>query len=331
MNFPTNMNQQVSKPRHPWPKQGKLYLGFWIVIVWILAMVSVAFADSAMLFTLRNTNAPFEPVPSAQDFSFAEDAKLLTVDFIDRGASDSILLRFGTHTLLVDGAINWQFPHIESVLHKLDVQHFDYLLNTHAHDDHIQGLIKILARDEYTVDAYLSCYTDDYTASKYQLKVRELLTRRSIPYHRIGDGDYFTLGDAAITVYRDETPGIDKNRHSLVLKVVYGQRSVLLMADASSDTQKHFLSIYPASEFKADVLKVAHHGYINMNQTFLDAVDPMLCVVTNSKAAAERTERQLSMRHTPRYYTNSGVVRLQTDGETWLVEQMPFAWPREGN
>lgn len=331
MHFPADTDRQTRNPLHIGSIQGKHWLGLWIVVVWLIAISSLAFADSAMLFSLRGARAPYEEVPSAQGFAFAQDAQLLTVDFIDHGASDSILLRFGDHTLLVDGAIGRQFKHIESVLHTLNVQHFDYLLNTHAHDDHIQGLIKILSRDEYTVDEYLSCYTDDYTASKYQLKVRELLALRSIPYRRIGNGDHFTLGDATITVYRDETPGIDKNRHSLVLKVVYGQRSVLLMADASSDTQKYLLSIYPASEFKADVLKIPHHGYINMSQSFLDAVDPLVCTVTNSMASAARTERQLAAQHIPRYYTNNGVVRMQTDGKVWVVEQMPFAWPGDGN
>ena len=49
------------------------------------------------------------------------------------------------------------------------------------------------------------------------------------------------LGSAKITVYRDETPGIDKNRHSIVLKIVFGERSLLLMADAGGQTQEYFL------------------------------------------------------------------------------------------
>lgn len=273
-----------------------------------------------------DSEAPYEPVATLDRAAFSQDADLLSIDFLDHGAADCMLLRCGGEAMLVDGGKYSLRDHLLRVFHYLGVTHFTYMLNTHAHDDHIEGLISLLKRD-YTPGVYMSCYSDDYTGSEYQTRVRELLSQKHIPYRRIADGDRFALGGADVTVYRDETPNIDKNRHSIILKVVFGTRSALLMADAGDLTQDYLLEKYDPSEFKADVLKYPHHGYTNMRLAFLNAVDPAVCVITNSRDTAVLADRQLERRGTPRYYTNQGCVRMRTDGATWFVEQMPWAWP----
>ena len=194
----------------------------------ILLIPTLAFASPVIYHRLGANMAPYEPVAVAQPDMLFETADLLTVDFLDHGAADCILLRIDGETMLVDGASLNQFGFIRDELAALDVKHFNYMVNTHAHKDHIDGLIAILKRDDYQVDAYLSCYTDDYPGSEEYTRVRELLTQRDIPYYRIAGGDHFMLGQAYVAVFRDETPGIDKNRHSLVLKISFGDRSVLL-------------------------------------------------------------------------------------------------------
>ena len=294
-----------------------------ILVLWIPA---TALADSDVYYTLRNTRAPYEPVTAAQPDMFPDDAELLTVSFIDRGAADCILLCCGGETMIVDGAAYNQFKFIDAALSALDVHHFDYMINTHAHDDHIEGLIALLKHD-YPADVYMSCYEDGYSGSAEHTEVRKLLTERNIPYQRIGNGDHFSLGNAEVTVFRDETPGIDKNRHSLILKVVYHGSSVLLMADAGRQTQDYLLDLYDADVFKADVLKFAHHGMTTMSVPFLAAVAPELVIVTNIRSSVPRAEKQLATLHIPRYYTHTGVVLMQTDGNLWHAEQMPPDWP----
>ena len=302
-----------------------------ILLVFLVLFPAAAAASAPVVFHIpENSKAPYEPVTMAEESPFDPDAALLTIDFIDRGAADSILLRCGGESMLVDGGKYRLREHLLNVFKTLEITHFTYMLNTHAHDDHIEGLISLLLRD-YTPDLYMSCYPDDYQGSDYQTRVRELLAEKNVPYLKIGDGYQFTLGGAQITVFRNETPNIDKNQHSIVLKVVFGDSSALLMADAIGRTQQYFLEHYDASVFKADVLKYPHHGYVNMNYTFLQAVDPAVCVITISRSAAELADRQLSQRGTPRLYTNQGVVRMQTDGRSWYVEQMPWAWPPVGD
>ncbi|HPJ02008.1 MAG TPA: MBL fold metallo-hydrolase [Candidatus Limiplasma sp.] len=294
-----------------------------LIPVFLLLIPAIALASPVVYHRPGARLAPYEPVAVAQPDMLFETAELLTVNFLDRGAADCILLRIDGQTMLVDGASLNQFGFIRDELAALDVRHFNYMVNTHAHRDHIDGLLAILKRDDYLVDAYLSCYTDDYPGSEDYTRVRELLAQKDIPYYRIGDGDHFMLGQAAVAVFRDETPGIDKNRHSLVLKVVFGDRSVLLMGDAGGETQEYLLNHYGAPAFKADVLKFAHHGMTPMLSAFLTAVSPELVVVTNMRSAVPRTEHQLAALHIPRYYTHTGMIEMETDGQFWIVEQMP--------
>lgn len=107
------------------------------------------------------------------------------------------------------------------------------------------------------------------------------------------------------------------------MKVVYGERSLLLMADAIGRTQEYLLAHYDASVFKADVLKYPHHGYVNMTYDFLDAVDPEVRGITNTSSATVRADDQLAFRHIPRYFTAMGNVCMQTDVHVWLAEQLP--------
>lgn len=297
-----------------------------LILLVFLTLFPIAASAEAILFYPPDSLAPYEPVPVAEQAPFAADADLLSIDFLDRGAADCILLRCGGETMLVDGGKYQLIDHLLDVFSHLEITHFTYMLNTHAHDDHIEGLIGLLRRD-YTPDLYMSCYPDDYAGSPYQTRVRELLREKDVPYRKIGDGVQFTLGGASLTVYRDETPSIDKNRHSILLKVVFGKRSALLMADAGGQTQDYLLTQYDPDVFKADVLKYPHHGYVHMEPAFLSAVDPLLCVVTNTRSSAALAEKQLSQRGIPRFFTNQGAVRLQTDGLSWYAQQMPFAWP----
>ena len=298
-----------------------------ILLVILVLFPTAALAAVPVVFHVpAHSKAPYEPVTTAEQLAFAPDAELLNIDFIDRGAADCILLRCGGESLLVDGGKYRLRDHLLHVFQTLGITHFTYMVNTHAHDDHIEGLISLLLRD-YTPDLYMSCYPDDYQGSDYQTRVRELLAEKNVPYLQIGDGYQFTLGGATITVFRNETPNIDKTQHSIVLKVVFGDSSALLMADAIGRTQQYFLEHDDASVFKADVLKYPHHGYVNMDYTFLQAVDPSVCVITNSQSAAALADRQLAQRGTPRLFTNQGVVRMQTDGASWYVEQMPWSWP----
>jgi competence protein ComEC len=55
---------------------------------------------------------------------------------------------------------------------------------------------------------------------------------------------------------------------------------VLLPGDAETEEQQELLSALGSDAVRADVLKVAHHGSPDQDQSFLDAVHPAVALVS---------------------------------------------------
>ncbi len=94
-------------------------------------------------------------------------------------------------------------------------------------------------------------------------------------------------------------PGKTKNGHSVVLRLVYGQISVLLGGDLNIPAEHRLLRHYtgygmPPREqdrsaviegarkvFRSDVAKACHHGSADFSDLFLQAVDPLVTVISS--------------------------------------------------
>ena len=64
----------------------------------------------------------------------------LTVHFIDVGQADSALLQCGGQTMLIDGGNVADSSLVVSYLESQGVEYLDYVVCTHAHEDHVGGL-----------------------------------------------------------------------------------------------------------------------------------------------------------------------------------------------
>src|SRR4029077_10262802 len=72
-----------------------------------------------------------------------------------------------------------------------------------------------------------------------------------------------------------------KNNDSLVLRLRYGSRTVLLPGDAEKDVERTWLSDGSDQELQADVLKVGNHGSENSTTPdFLAAVRPKIAIIS---------------------------------------------------
>lgn len=227
----------------------------------------------------------------------------LHIDFLDVGQGDSALITLPTgETLLVDGGgkVNFNSLYVkredeEPELFEPDVQgvgetvvsaylwekgydRVDYILTSHADADHIQGLVSVA--QNFKIQAAIFGRTPfqdtDFT------ELYNVLRKKSIPLTVVSQGDVIEFGKVKIQVlypYRDESEAaISDNNHSIVLRVIYGERKFLLTGDIEKETEAALLN---SPEFlQADVVKVAHHGSkTSSTPHFIQSTEARLAVI----------------------------------------------------
>ncbi|NQT80427.1 MAG: DNA internalization-related competence protein ComEC/Rec2 [Candidatus Aminicenantes bacterium] len=218
-------------------------------------------------------------------YPFSSKSKNLKLTFIDVGQGESILVEFpGKRKMLIDGG---GFPEgtfdigenvVSPFLWKKGLKKIDYLVLTHAHPDHLDGL-KAVSKNfkigEYW-EAYSPTEAETYTEFKSQLGSYTLIKR-------LFRGDSYQQKKVIIEVLHPESgktyvPTVH-NDHSLVLRLLYGQTSILLPGDIEIDAENKILE--NSREIKSQILKSPHHGSrTSSSKAFLDRVAPQIVVIS---------------------------------------------------
>lgn len=271
--------------------------------------------------------SPAEPSPETSATGIpAVDAGLL-VSFLDVGQGDSIFLRSPSgKTMLVDGGPDGSFPVIDQCLTSLGVVGLDVVIASHVHADHIGGLISVV--DTYPVgDFYYPPFDAD---SETYFNLLDALKESQATVHQpLAGVDTLIPWDDQVEVRilaPYDTIYNNFNDTSYIIRVSYHNTAVLLTGDASELGEKLALKAQPNHYFKADVLKVAHHGSSDATfEKFLDAVSPAIAVISVGKNndyghPDQALLDRLSERGITIYRTDEdGTVTLLLDGTSVTV------------
>jgi competence protein ComEC len=269
----------------------------------------------------------------------------LHVDFLDVGQGDSALLTMPTgETLLVDGGgkINFSNTYVkhegeEPELFEPDVANIgeavvseylwekgcdsvDYILATHADADHIQGLADVAKnfKIKSAIFGRTSLQDADFA------EVYDVLQKNNVPITKVSQGDILTFGDVKIEVLypiKDDSPeAISDNNHSVVLRVIYGEKKILLTGDIEKETEAELLK---TSDFlRCDIIKTAHHGSrTSSTEDFVNATNAKVAVISVGKDSPfnhpheEVVERWKESKANVLTTGENGTISLETDGK----------------
>lgn len=248
----------------------------------------------------------FHPFPSY--------SKNLKLTFIDVGQGDSILVEFpGTKKMLVDGGGTPEDVFdvgeriVSPLLWQKGIRKIDYLVLTHAHPDHMNGL-KAVARN-FRIKEFWEAFSPENNRS-YEV-LRERLSD-STSLRRMFRGHGETIEGVKVEVLNPERadPVAPKilNDQSLVLRVSFGKTAFFLAADIGNDAEKIIANTPPS--IRSDVLKSPHHGSDSSSSVeFLFAVDPRFVVLTVGKG----NRYNLPDEEVVKRYQDIGARVLRTD------------------
>ena len=215
---------------------------------------------------------------SGQETAGVSESGSFTIHFIDVGQADSALVTCDGHSMLIDGGNADDSNLVYSVLQRETDGHLDYVVGTHAHEDHIGGLSGAFEAD--TADVTF-CPVTEYDSKAFRnFKTRADERGGGITIPAVGDT--FTLGEASVTVVAVNSVPEDTNNTSIVIRIVYGDTSFLFTGDAEQETEEKILE--SGQNIESTVLKVGHHGSsTSTSQAFLDAVSPTYAVISCGK------------------------------------------------
>jgi competence protein ComEC len=198
----------------------------------------------------------------------------LTVTFLDVGQGDATVVRTPEGaTLLVDSGP--EDHQVATRLAAMGVRRIDLAVASHAHADHVEGFPAIFAR--YPVGLLLEpgCR---HQAPSYD-RFLQALQDEDIRVHHARGGERFTVGSLIVEILGpDECSVTGPNDDSVVIRLRYGEATVLFPGDAERPAQRDLLD--DADPVAAAVLKVPHQGGDTSLEEFFLSVGAQVAVVS---------------------------------------------------
>lgn len=244
----------------------------------------------------------------------------LQVHVLDVGPieGDSILIISPTgKSVLIDAGDAGKGKIVLEALKRYKVENLDYFIATHPHPDHLGGADEVLSaiKTGIVIDNGVDFSTPEPAATpvkgggKAMPAPKATLSKKGKSVTSFFDeykaavklsgakhetakpGTKYDLGGGAIlTVMGPTQPffikdqmkagGNETNANSIVLRLDYGDFSMLFMGDAEAQTEQRLLN--KDIDLKAMVLKIAHHGSkYATSEEFLQRVKPEAAIISD--------------------------------------------------
>ncbi|MEK6776448.1 MAG: DNA internalization-related competence protein ComEC/Rec2 [bacterium] len=212
----------------------------------------------------------------------------LHIRFLDVGQGSSILLILPhAETVLIDGGGSYLSSQdigrqvVLPALLAMGIRKVDLMILTHPHPDHMNGLIGIL--EEIPVGEVWDAW-EAFPSEEYR-RFRKLIADKGIPRRFLNHtGERIAKGNIFFDVLHHGsgyTSGSNSsvNNDSLILKVTFGEISLLVTADLEAPGEKNLLQTYGRQGLKSTILQVPHHGSTHSSSpSFIDGVRPEMAV-----------------------------------------------------
>jgi competence protein ComEC len=218
----------------------------------------------------------------------AAHSPFLKITFLDVGQGDSILVEFpGRKKMVVDGGgtPDGNFDIGEHVVSPFlwgkGIKKIDYLVLTHGHPDHMNGLVSLAAN--FKVGEFWEAFSPPENSAYRELRAN---LAAGVVMRRVFDG--YGRQESGVTIEAIHPPPAEPfsrevtNEDSLVLRLTSDGVSFLLAADVETKAEGEITG--RGRDVRSQVLKSPHHGSrTSSSVSFLEHVRPLVVVVTTGR------------------------------------------------
>lgn len=203
--------------------------------------------------------------------------------FFDVGQGDATMIVKDDYEILIDGGPdNKVLVEIGNVM-PLGDKKIEAVILTHPHADHVVGLNQIL--ENYQIEkVYISGVlhtSNQYLEFLQKIKDSEIATEVPELNYKFEpfEGAFLEFLWPGNNYNQKEAENL--NNSSLLTRFCYLEKCAVFMGDQETDEQEIMFANNKEADYRADILKVSHHGSSNgTNQKLLDAIQPKYAIIS---------------------------------------------------
>lgn len=293
-------------------KASKLKVWLGIIAVLLLAVLGL---DNRGVFTeVRNR----EQISQAISTIVNKDSNF-KIFYFDVGQADCSLIMNNGKTMLIDAGNNEDGPLIVECLKELGIEKIDYLIGTHAHEDHIGGLDDVISAFSIGTIYMPKVQTNTQTFED----VLTIIESKNLTIKTPKIGESFSLDDCNCTIVCVDNETENLNLSSIVLRLLYGTQSFLFMGDAEIQNEESI------TWDKTNVVKIGHHGSdTSTSEEFLSQVQPEIAIISVGERndyghPKEEVLNRLQQKNVNILRTDTdGTIVLTCDGNTNTMQKL---------
>lgn len=246
----------------------------------------------------------------------------VSVHFMDVGQGNMVLIKTDNgQNILYDCNVSQDNETV--VINYLKVHlgynsHIDLFINSHREADHMRGI------DTIHKHFPIKWVWDNGRAGNSSDVYQKYMTLKRNINSVVNNGMYKDFGNTHLNIlsgYDDKLPK-DSNCQSIVIKLKYKGRSILLTGDSDSNTWKRIVAnpVYGNGFLKSDVLMGSHHGsytffkgeYFYNYTDHIKIISPDRTIISVGKDNAHGHPDQTALKLYQQY--SKGILRTDSHG-----------------